>query len=200
VTRRVVPPRASREADKPRAVTPALERPLVPEEPDGGPPPALSASPTLRLTRPQAIALLGVNVRTFARLEAEGVLTATTRSRGKGSTYDGPTIVREFLAYREALIRGSNQSARDRRDLSQAALNELRLARERRDVLPRAEVVRAGQAVLTVVATKLRHLPGRLVRLGAVLPPGETIVEHEVDLIQSEIAALKTLDVLEADG
>jgi hypothetical protein len=139
--------------------------------------------------------LLGISGRTFTRLEAEGVLTPL-RKASTGNTYDGPTLVRAYVAYREALLRGSNQSARDRRDLSQAALNELRLMRERRDVLPRAEVVRAGAAVLTVVATKLRHLPGRLVRLGALLPTGEAIVEHEVDLIQTELAALKTLDVL----
>jgi phage terminase Nu1 subunit (DNA packaging protein) len=156
-----------------------------------------SASLRLRLARPEAIALLGVSVRHFCRLEAEGVVTATTKSRGKGSTYDAPTLVADFIRYKEQLIRGSNQSPRDRRDASQAALNELKLAKEQRGLLPRAEVVRAGVAVLTVVATRLRQLPGRLVRLGVIPATGEAAVAAEVDTVQDELARLKTLDILE---
>jgi hypothetical protein len=81
--------------------------------PPDHPPASFSASQPLRLTRPEAIALLGVSVRHFARLESEGVLTAVTKSRGKGSRYDAPTLVAQFVRYREQLIRGSNQSPRD---------------------------------------------------------------------------------------
>jgi hypothetical protein len=76
-------------------------------------------------------------------------------------------------------------------------LNELRLAREQRDLLPRAEVVRAGVGVLTVVGSKLRGLPGRLVRLGVIPVTGEAAVAAEVDVVQEELARLKALDILE---
>jgi phage terminase Nu1 subunit (DNA packaging protein) len=144
--------------------------------------------------------LLSLSVRHFSRLESEGAVTAATKSRGRGSRYDAAVLVRQYLAYRERLIRGSHQSPRDRRDSSLAALNELKLSREQRDVLPRAEVVRAGVAVMTVVGSKLRGLPGRLVRLGVIPAEGEAAVAAEVDMVQEELSRLKAADILEGES
>lgn len=163
-----------------------------------GTPAAPSGPQGLTLPRPLAIALLGVSTRTFARLESEGAVTAVSKGTGRqGNTYDGPTIVAQFVAYREAMIRGSAHSPRDRRDASQAALNELKLERERRTLLPRDQVVREGAAVVAVLATKARQLPGRLVRAGVVPPDGEAAIATEVDSWQAELHGLTTLEVLQ---
>jgi phage terminase Nu1 subunit (DNA packaging protein) len=135
------------------------------------------AVPALTVTRPQGVRLLGVADRTFARLEAEGVLVAAVKGTGRrGSSYDAYALVAGYLAHRERQLRGTVESSRDRRDRSTAELNELRLARERRAVLPRDQVVREGQAFVKAVMAKVRALPSRLVRAGVVAPAAEPTV------------------------
>jgi hypothetical protein len=155
------------------------------------------------VTRAQAVALLGVSDRTYARLEAEGVIKATTPGTGRRpSVYEAGAVVRAYLAYRERKLTGSLEHPRDRRDRSQAELNELRLARERRELLPRADVVREGVAFIAAVAAKLRALPSRLVRAGVVPATAERRVAECVADMQAEMARWRTeLDLLAAqDG
>lgn len=154
----------------------------------------------LRLERPHAVRLLGISDRTFARLEAEGVITPLQKGTGRRcSVYDGAAVVAAFLARQERQIRDSNESPRDRKDRSQAELNELRLDRERRLLLPRDQVVSEGQAYVTAVTAKLRSIPPRVVQAGlidaALAPQVEEIVEEAI----SEMAGWSTsLELLRA--
>ncbi len=153
------------------------------------------------VSRPQAVSLLGVSTRSYDRLEAEGIVSPLTPRRGtRGSSYDGAAVVRAYLAYRERKLGGGGESPRDRRDRSQAELNELRLARERRQLLPREAVVSEGRAYIGAVQAKLRALTPRAVQKGII--PGKSgvklsaIVEEAVD----EMAAWRTsLELLDAE-
>jgi hypothetical protein len=160
----------------------------------------LRAPQALSVTRAQAVALLGVSDRTYARLEAEGVIKATTPGTGRRpSVYDAGAVVRAYLAHRERKLTGSLEHPRDRRDTSQAELNELRLARERRELLPRADVVREGTAFIGAVTAKLRALPSRLVRAGVIPATAEPRVAACIADMQSEMARWRTeLDLLAA--
>ena len=141
------------------------------------------AVPALTVTRPQGVRLLGVADRTFARLEAEGVLVAAVKGTGRrGSTYDADALVAGYLAHRERQLRGTVESSRDRRAL-----------------LPRDQVVREGQAFVKAVMAKVRALPSRLVRAGVVAPAAEPKVAELLREAADEMSRWKTeLDLLAA--
>jgi hypothetical protein len=154
----------------------------------------------LVLTRPQAVRLLNVSDRTFARLEAEGVIFALAPGSGRrSSTYDAYTIVRAYWAHRERQLMDGAESPRDRRDRSQAELNELRVEKERRVLLPRDQVVREGQRFVKAVAAKLRALPSRLVRAGIIAAAVQGAVEELIREALDEMSRWSNrLDLLRA--
>jgi hypothetical protein len=154
----------------------------------------------LPLSRPQAVRLLGLSDRTFARLEAEGIITATrVRAGRRASTFDGYAVVRAYLAHRKRQLIGSNESPRDRRDKSQAELNELKLARERRTLLPREQVVQEGRSFVIAATAKIRALPRRLVQAGLIARTAEPDVAGLLSEAQQEIARWSShIDLLEA--
>ena len=154
----------------------------------------------LTVTRPQAVRLLNVSDRTFQRLEAEGVITAATPGVGRrGSTYDAYALVAAYLAHRERKLAGSLEAPRDRRDRSQAELNELRLARERRELLPRVQVVLEGQNFVKATMAKLRSLPTRMMRAGVLPPKAEPVIADILREAQEEMARWASeLDLLQA--
>jgi hypothetical protein len=164
------------------------------------PSPAPLTSLTLEITRPQAVRLLRVSTTTFYRLEGEGVLVATTKGTGKRhSTYDAYALVHAFLDYRTRQLQDSLEHPRDRKDRSQAELNELRLARERREVLPRDQVVRDGAGFIAAVTAKLRGLPNRFVQAGLLAPEAERPAVEIVHEVLGELARWRTeLDLLAA--
>lgn len=162
--------------------------------------PAAAAADPLNIERPHAVRLLGISDRTFARLESEGVLTPLQKGTGRRcSVYDAAVIVAQYLERQQRQIAESNELPRDRKDRSQAELNELRLSRERRLVLPREQVVQEGQAYITAVTAKLRSIPPRMVQAGVVTGQQAPVVEDMVEEAISEMAGWSTaLELLKA--
>jgi phage terminase Nu1 subunit (DNA packaging protein) len=93
--------------------------------------------------RPEAQKILGLAARSFARLEAEGVIVPSSRGRpGKASSYDLAVVVPQYIQHLKSVSgQSAERAARARRDLAVAKLNELKL-RERRGEL--AEVKDVG--------------------------------------------------------
>ncbi|MFB3816125.1 MAG: hypothetical protein ACE147_00560 [Candidatus Methylomirabilales bacterium] len=123
------------------------------------------------IRRPEACRLLGgMAERTFAKLEADGVIVPTVRGSGRRpSEYDPFTIVPAYLGYlKTGKTASGDREARARRDRSQADLNELRLLEARKELLPRAQVVRDGKAFIVAAKAKLRALPRRMAQAGLV--------------------------------
>lgn len=152
--------------------------------------------------RAVAARVLAISTRTFERLEAEHVFGPARP--GKGSApgwYDLEQVVPKYLAH---LAARKAESPRDRKDRSQAELNELKLARERKLLLPREEVVREGQAYVLAVKAKLRALPSRLIRAGvmpsAAEPVAAEILREALDEMARWGSHLDLLHALEDDA
>jgi phage terminase Nu1 subunit (DNA packaging protein) len=151
--------------------------------------------------RRETVKVLGVGLRTFDRLESEGVVVPARPGKGgRPSLYDLTVTVPGYIAHL-GHPRGTaeDRDARARRDRSQAELNELRLARERRALLPRDQVAREGQAFTKAVQAKLRALPRRLVQAGLVPADRAPAVAALVQEAQDEMARWTSmLDLLAA--
>lgn len=141
--------------------------------------------------RPTAIEALGVSERQFARLEAAGVIRPLVRGSGRRpSKYDMSSTVRAYVEHRV----GRAQSPRDRRDLAQAHYVEMKLERERGELLPREDFLRKGQRLAAAFAAKVRALPNRLARVGVASSEPEMLAA--VDELLREIAQWENEDDL----
>lgn len=155
---------------------------------------------TLIVTQAEAVRILGVSVRSFERLKAAGVLTEhTPRAGRRASTYDVAALVQQYLAHREAQVAEHAENPRDRRDTAVAEWTELRIARERRLLLPRGEVVTEGHRYIAAVQARLRAIVARLGQDGvdaAVVAKVSGFLEEAIE----EFAGWQTsLDLLAAD-
>jgi phage terminase Nu1 subunit (DNA packaging protein) len=157
------------------------------------------------VTRRELARVLGCSSRTVERLEAAGVLTPATRpQRGTPSRYDLAVCVAAFVAHRSQPTEAPDAaSARDAYYQAQTALAVLRLARERRELLPRADVVEDGQATIRAVVTHLRALPARLLQAGAIdqaaVPQAESIIADALGELASWRTRIELLAVAGED-
>jgi phage terminase Nu1 subunit (DNA packaging protein) len=153
-----------------------------------------------RVERPLLARILGVSIRQIANLETEGVVVPERRGRGgRASVYALDTVVPAYVEHVRRQESGSREgeTPRDRRDRSQAELNELKLMRERRELLPRHQVVTEGQAFAKALAAKLRALPARMLRAGAISATAAPVFEELLREVQTEIASWSThIDLL----
>jgi hypothetical protein len=148
--------------------------------------------------RGTASRVLGVSARTYERLEAAGVVKPhTAGKRGKPASYDLLVVVPAFLRH---LQEEKPELPRDARDRTQAELNELKLGRERRQLLPREQVVSEGQAYVAAVTAKLRSIPPRLVQAGAVPVESQAALVAMLEEAVSEMARWSTaLELVQAE-
>ena len=132
----------------------------------------------LEVTRAEALSILGgVAERTFARLESQSVITATKRGRGgRASVYDLRQLVPAYIGYVASDRPSDDRKARADRDQTQAELNKMKLARERGDLVPRAQVVMEGQAYTKAWTAKVRGLPRLMVQAGIIGRENEAAV------------------------
>jgi phage terminase Nu1 subunit (DNA packaging protein) len=149
-----------------------------------------------------AARVLGIAVRTFERLEQLEVIKPRTQGkRGKAGTYDLAVVVQAYIR-RQA--EEKPESPRDARDRSQAELNRLRLAKERRALLPREAVVSEGQAYVAAATAKLRSIPARAAQAGIVGEDKRGALEDLVEETLGELArwatALELLQAVDDEG
>jgi hypothetical protein len=144
------------------------------------------------MTLPQVAAALGPSVRTLNRLLAARVIVPVEPSRSRrAALYDPLDCARRIIAHR------AEQSPRDRRDAAQAELYELRIARERGELVPRAVYIRHGQRLASAFKAKVRALPNRLARVGVT--PTEAEMLAAVDELLLEISQwANEADVIQA--
>lgn len=156
----------------------------------------------LIVTRPELARVLGTSVRSVERMEAHGVITPVEPPRrGQTSRYDLATVVPAVLAHRARPAAPVAETPRDRRDRAVAELTEIRIARERRALLPRQEVVDDGQAAVRAIVTQLRALAPRLLQAGAIEAAAVPAVEGVMHEALAEMAAWRTrLELLALAG
>lgn len=133
----------------------------------------------LHIERRDARKILGgVPERTFAKLEADGVIVAMQRGRGRRSSlYDLRVIVPAYVAHVSSQKVGDDRAARARRDDAQAKLHELRLARERGELIRRAPTIAEARTIVHAAKARLLALPHQLEQHGACTAEGKQLAE-----------------------
>jgi hypothetical protein len=159
-----------------------------------------NTTPSIR--RSEAIKFLGVAERTFAKLEADGVIVPAIRGSGRRpSFYDLATITPAYITHLKAVSPvGGERESRSRRDLSQAELNELRLAERKNELLPRDQVVREGRAAILAVRAKLLAMPRRMAQAGYIPVEKQPAVAAMIRETLEEMSRWKTQHDLLAAG
>lgn len=142
-----------------------------------------------------------IPTRTFARLEAEGVIVPKRRGKpGVQSIYDLATIVPAYIQHIKSATVSTDREARAQRDRAQAALHELRLKERSKDLLLRDQVVRDGRAFVLAARAKLLGLPRRMAQAGLVPAARQPIVADLLHEALEEMARWHTqLDLLAAE-
>lgn len=128
----------------------------------------------------------GIPERTFARLEAEGIIVPAERGKaGRPSVYDLTAITPAYIKHLQGAAPATGErESRARRDRSQADLNELRLKEARKELLPRAQIIRDGRNFIVAAKAKLLALPRRIVQAGLITQEQQAAV---ADLIREAL-------------
>lgn len=137
------------------------------------------------VTRQQLGALMGVHPDTVTDYVREGMPVVTRGGRGKESEYDS---VKCLAWWREKLGTNKKETAQARAANASAQLNELKIQREREELLPRDKVVLAGQAVVKQWTSTIRGLPRRLTQSGILQRAQEPAVAQLLADLLREIS------------
>ncbi len=128
---------------------------------------------------------LGVSMRTLQRRQAEGVIRPAVEARGRRGALYAPLDVARVLL-------GQPDDPREAKDRSVAEWNQLRIAERRRELLPRAEVVRAGVGICRAATTRMLRVTSDLERAG-VAPETVRLVGAAVAEALDDLAGLERL-------
>jgi len=115
--------------------------------------------------RAQLAKLMGVHPDTVTDFTTKGMPVVTTGGHGRRSTYDAIACMDWW---RKGQGKNAKEAAQTRAYEASAKLNELKLQRERGEVVSRAVVVREGQAYIKGWVTQVMALPRRAVQAGIV--------------------------------
>lgn len=144
------------------------------------------------MNRVQLAELLGVHPDTVTDYAREGMPVTRAGGRGRESAYDAV----ECLAWwRERQGKNAKEAAQTKLYENNAVLAALKIAREEGSLLPRADVVRQGQAVQKGLAAQVRALPRRARHAGIVdTAEQEALLAQLCRQIMTEIASWRTVD------
>jgi phage terminase Nu1 subunit (DNA packaging protein) len=171
-----------------------------------------NAAGPVYLNRAQIARALGVTPPTIDAYVAKGMPVAKKGSNGRSYEFDLDAVLawrrgedkreaderaRQEAAIREQQLQLIGGSAGDsdmglspakRRELWDEQSAYMRTAKERRELIPRAEVEAAFEETFRVLAQALQGLPDILGRRCALTPEAIVEVQKAVDSIQAEIA------------
>lgn len=142
----------------------------------------MKARNSITVSRTQFAKLIGVTPDRVSKFIAEG-LPVLKSGRGRGNQ----TLLNlgKGLAW---FIARFKETPRDRREDTQAKLNQLKLDQARGLLLPYDQVCREGQQYIGRVQAKLRSIPNRLIQEGSVPPESKTKVENLIEECIGEMA------------
>ncbi len=133
----------------------------------------------LTVPRQTAARVLAISPRAFQRLEAAGVLAPAIPGKGPSpGLYDLTVVVPAYLRH---LARERPEPAKDRRDRSQAELNELRLKHRRGELFDARIALEAWSGMVTAFRAQALALPRSLAEiLVHLVPQGPAAVEAKL--------------------
>jgi len=126
---------------------------------------ALTSKKWRTVNRQQLAVLMGVAVDTVTHWAKEGMPVEVSGGRGKESTYDAVTCL-DWQRMR--LGKNAKEAAQTRSVTRDAELKELKLAEQRRELVPMDVVKKAGEMQVMVWRGKVLGLARRMVQLGAI--------------------------------
>ena len=146
--------------------------------------------------RLQLAELLGVHPDTVSDYTRAGMPVVTRGGAGRRSAYDAV----ECLGWwRSQQGKNAKEAAQTRLYETQTQLNEMKLKVQEGELLPREDVVHAGQSYTKAWTAKIRALPRRMVQSGLVPKGRETAVAALLRELLAEISEWETVpDVEEA--
>jgi phage terminase Nu1 subunit (DNA packaging protein) len=156
-----------------------------------------------RLERPQVAELLRANFSTIGKWEREGLPIAEPGARGKATQYDAAAVVAWYVQRQVERVSGngsgrlSADDARARKDMTQAELNEQKLALQRGEALPRAVYDHELAQVLMPFRARVLAAPRAwALALTQLAPEGPGAVEAELTRrVRELLTDLSTLRV-----
>lgn len=144
----------------------------------------------MAMSRGQLTRALNRSHRHVADLLEAGVVAPVVPGKGRRpAVFDALVAIPAALRHERQKTR-PGESARDRRDASQAALNELKLSRETGELVSRPEVVRAGRTIVFAARDRLLRLGHDLVQRGAIAAPHAAAVDDVVREALTELSRL----------
>lgn len=163
---------------------------LLPDLEKGKPDPPGAPGGWRLVTRQQLAELMGVHPDTITDYARADMPVITRGGRGKESEYDAVAC----LAWQRRQIgKSAKEDAQTRAYNAQAAINELKLAQQRGDLLAREIVTQEGQHYTKAWSAKVRGFARRLVNAGIVPREKEASVLNECIELLNEISSWKTL-------
>lgn len=154
------------------------------------PPPPAEPLKFPMVDRQQLADLMGVHPDTVTDFTRKGMPVASTGGHGVRSSYDAVACL---AWWRQGQGKNAKEAAQTRAYEASAKLNELKLQRERGEVVPRAAVARAGLAYSKGLSTQVMALPRRAVQTGIVAREFEGALTALCRDICSDISNWKTI-------
>lgn len=152
-----------------------------------------------QVNRVQLSALVGVHEDTISDMTRRGMPVKNSGGRGVESVYDAVDCLDWW---RSQQGKNKKEIEQTRFFAAQADTAEMKLARERKDLVSRQDVVRAGRAYTLGWSTQLQTLAARARQAGVIRPDQEAGLDRLARETLSDIAAWKTLSdaITIADG
>lgn len=128
------------------------------------------------LTRQKLAEALGLHPQTITTWEADGMPVARKGGRGVASKYSLPDVFKWRVDTLRTVSETTRTLEEERTRLTKlnADRRQLDLLRERREVLPRAQIVFEGQVMVRGWSSEVRALPRKLVNAGLIAPERES--------------------------
>lgn len=143
------------------------------------------------LNRVQLAEVIGCHPETVTAYVRQGMPVHAQGRRGQESKYDSVACLEWWRQNQGAL--SAKEIAQTRNQEALAKLNELKLEIQRRDLLPRDQVVFEGQAYTKAWSSQVRSLPRRARQAGIVhTPEDEAALADLCRQILSDIAGWTT--------
>lgn len=155
---------------------------------------AVRGKPIPLVTRAQLAKVLGISLRKVTELEQTEVLVPKRLGRGgRPSLYDLALAVPAYIGHVSdgSKVANPERDARTRKDVAQAVLTELRIAKEEGSMVSRDDVVQQGQAFAKGLSATIRGLPRRATQAGAIERNQEPALAEICRDVLTEISSWK---------
>ncbi len=150
------------------------------------------------MNRVQIASLMGVHEDTVTDFARNGMPVLQRGGAGREGQYDAVDLL---SWWREQQGKNAKEAAQTRLFQANASLAEADLQRMRGDLLPRGEVVHAGQSFVAGWTARILALPTRLRHLGVINREHEAGVKAACREILLDISSWKTVaDAMSTSG